>query len=141
MDFIFCIKNRSVLLNALSFMTILFLSSFHELQHKKQEIVGKWNAKWTITDEDNQRKGNEHEMKGYMNFSQNGLVQIKAFGYNGCVFSNDTIENELAYIVTSDSLILYNKQAHFNLTYLITTSSDREFKLQLMDDILITLTR
>lgn len=100
-------------------------------------LEGKWEAVWKI--QDLSMSDGQDSMRGHMNFKNNGQVEVVAYGYPGCLFSNDTIQNELQWKVRRDSLIFYNPQDNFSLIYLVHKDPSGEIQLKLMDDILITL--
>lgn len=121
-------------------VVICFFASFRFIQNFNTQFIGKWNALWIIK---NSASGNDvyGNMKGHMEFYENGRVGIEARGYPGCVFSSDTIKNELMWRISSDSLYLYNQNDQFQLSYFIQKASDNTIELKLLDDIFVTLHR
>lgn len=118
---------------------ILFLTSFRFIQNFNNLLTGKWDVNWTIKGSDLSTTNNN--MKGRMVFHKNGIVNIEANGYPGCIFSSDTIKNELMWKVNNDSLYLYNQTDQFKLSYFIQKASDKTIELKLLDDIFLTLKR
>lgn len=109
---------------------------------KAVEMDGDWAATWEtdsasyagisgITD---------YTMSGRFIFKGDRL-NIKAFGFEGCVFNRDTLDHELNWKITGDSLILINEEDVPGMIYQIKSQTDKEIKLQLMEDISLTLTR
>lgn len=78
-------------------------------------------------------------MGGQMVFNEDGKVYIEALGYPGCIFSSDTIKNDLMWKVNNDSLHIFNQNDQFKLSYLINKASNNLIELQLLDDIFVTL--
>lgn len=131
------IKNNSFVSVVTSTLLLMISASFNTVQNQQEQFKGRWEALWQIK---NTTRSNDI-MQGYMDFKANGQMEITAYGYPGCLFSNDTIYNELRWQVLGDSLILYSNQDRFNLTYIVQKVSPNEVLLQLMDDIYITLKR
>ena len=103
---------------------------------------GKWTAKWTTDPEGygDLAKDLEFEMDGFFGFEEDELT-IEAFGYKGCVFGSDTLEHTLSWKVRGDILELQNNPEEPGIQYKILTQTDSEIKLQLVEDIFITLTK
>lgn len=112
--------------------------SFSIAQQHNGQLEGKWEAVWKIQNAP-MPTGQDSTMRGHMDFKSNGQVEVVAYGYPGCLFSNDTIQNELQWKVERDSLIFYNPQDGFSLVYTVQETSSGEVLLKLMDDILVTL--
>ncbi len=127
-------------ISILGVVVICLFASFRLIENFNSLFIGKWHAVWIIKNSEysNGRNGN---MKGQMEFHENGVVGIEARGYPGCIFSSDTIKNELMWKVSNDSLYLYNPNDHFRLSYLIQKASDSTIELKLLDDIFVTLKR
>jgi hypothetical protein len=117
---------------------LLMMSPSFCLAQDGSQLEGKWEAIWKLHN-GSMTSGQDSIMRGHMNFKNNGEVEVVAYGYPGCLFSNDTIQNALQWKVQRDSLIFYNPQDHFSLIYIVHETSSGEFQLKLMDDILITL--
>lgn len=116
------------------------LSSFQTVPVKSASLKGTWNAEWEMmTSPSAPGKPESHRMNGFMQFKDNGSVSITIYGYQGCIFSSDTIHNELNYKIEDDSLTIYNGEDQFQLSYLIESFSTDEIQLQLMEDIGVTL--
>lgn len=109
---------------------------------KTADLDGSWTAKWEtdpaayegidgITD---------YTMSGQFNFKGDRL-NIRAYGFEGCVFNRDTLDHELNWTISGDSLILINEDDVPGMIYTIKSQTDKELKLQLMEDIFLTLNR
>ena len=116
-----------------------FCSAFKVTQDYKTLLLGRWNAQWVIKNQNLAKKSND-KMNGYMMFKDNGNVSVQASGFPGCIFSSDTIKNELMWKISNDSLHLYNQNDHFKLSYLINNATDTKIELRLLD-IFVTLKR
>lgn len=66
-------------------------------------------------------------------------VNIKAYGFDGCVFSKDTLDHTLKWKVSHDSLITFNDEQTPGMVYLIHDTVGGTIHLQLMEDIFLTL--
>ena len=110
---------------------------------KEQEIIGEWNAHWeTKADESfSELKAENLHMEGIIKFNSNGKVEISAFGYNGCIFSDDTLQNVLNWKIDDSVLRFIDNGDEHGLPYTITKFSDNELQLTLLEDINLTLSR
>ncbi len=68
-------------------------------------------------------------------------VTIQAYGFEGCVFSKDTLNHTLKWKISNDSLITFNDEETPGMVYTIMDTTDNIIHLQLMDDIFVTLER
>jgi hypothetical protein len=124
-------------------LILVFLAAFACTQSNKEGESawdGKWNATWE-TD-----PASFEGIEGITDFTMPGefifdgtKVNIRAFGFDGCVFSKDTLDHVLSWKVSGDSLILINDEDTPGMVYSIKESTDKKIKLQLMDDIFLTL--
>jgi hypothetical protein len=80
-------------------------------------------------------------MDGIFEFSEAQKVTVIAFGFPGCIFSTDTLMHTLEWIKQGDTLSLVETGEKYGINYKILQLSDDNMRLQLMDDILITLTK
>lgn len=101
---------------------------------------GQWKATWE-TD-----PASFAGIEGITHFTMDGnvtfeadKVNIKAFGFEGCAFGVDTLDHSLFWKVRNDSLILTNDEATPGMDYLIKEKTDKKIKLQLLEDIFLTL--
>ena len=128
---------KVVLLVALGYF---ILSSFQSVPVAKSNLEGVWNAHWQMK---NPLPGSApkktNEMEGLMEFKENGAVKITIYGYKDCIFSNDTLQNELTFNINNDSLTVFNEKEQFHLTYFIQEATKNKISLQLMNDISVTL--
>lgn len=103
-----------------------------------------WEGEWTATWETDPASFEgiegitDYTMPGRITFDPE-MVNIKAFGFEGCVFSKDTLDHSLKWAVSNDSLILINDEDTPGMVYLIKEKSDSRIRLQLMEDIFLTL--
>lgn len=126
----------------LGLIALAFLISCSNSNETPAGWEGEWNATWEtdpasfegiegITD---------YTMPGKVIFSGE-KVNIKAFGFEGCVFSKDTLDHSLAWKVSNDSLILVNDKDTPGMVYQIKEQTENKIRLQLMEDIFLTLDR
>lgn len=136
-------KNKFILTLFSGFIsTMLTLPSI--AQSSTDQFLGEWQAEWHLADhapELDITENKSQHMTGKMKFLKEGLVEINAYGYSGCLFSSDTIQNELKWIVTKDTIKLYNEDEEFSLEYAIHNVSEQMIHLSLMGDIFVILKR
>ena len=101
---------------------------------------GEWNATWETDPASFEGvEGITHfTMPGKITFDAT-MVNIKAFGFEGCAFSIDTLDHSLSWKISNDSLILVNDEDTPGMVYQIKEASNEKIRLQLMEDIFLTL--
>lgn len=109
---------------------------------ENEALQGKWQAKWTTDPAGYGELASQlkFEMDGSFIFEDDQLT-IAAFGYEGCVFGVDTLKHTIAWKITSDTLELQNSPDEPGIQYKILNQTDSEMRLQLLEDIFITLTK
>ncbi|MFT6881597.1 MAG: hypothetical protein ACI83W_000820 [Marinoscillum sp.] len=128
--------------NLILILLLALIYSCTGVSEKPSEWEGEWKALWEtdpasfegiegITD---------FTMPGKITFL-NDSVTIKAFGFEGCVFSKDTLDHSLMWKVSNDSLILINDESTPGMVYQIVEKGESKVRLQLMEDIFLTLTK
>ncbi|WP_258102883.1 hypothetical protein [Marinoscillum sp. MHG1-6] len=123
------------------YLGIFILMACSQQQEKNPAYWnGEWQAEWK-TD-----PASFAGIPGITDFTMSGtftfdgdLVSIKAYGFEGCVFSKDTLDHQLNWKISSDSLILINDEDTPGMVYSIKEADEKEIRLQLMDDIFLTL--
>ena len=110
---------------------------------RSDAIIGEWDAHWeTKADESFSEMDNEDlHMNGTIKFNPNGKVEIAAFGYEGCIFSDDTLKNILNWKIDDSVLRFIDKGDDQGLPYRIMKFTDNELQLTLLEDINLTLSR
>jgi hypothetical protein len=110
---------------------------------KQQEIVGEWKAYWKTAPDDQLSEINEENLKmnGVINFMEDGKVEISAFGYEGCIFSSDTLKNILSWKMDDSVLRFMDSGDEQGLPYTINKFTSNEVQLTLLQDISLTLQR
>jgi hypothetical protein len=105
-----------------------------------KNLEGRWLAKWKTVPESFQGVKNieSYEMNGVFDFQGDSLT-IQAYGFPGCIFGIDTISHTQGWIISNDSLHLINPDQVRGISYRITEMNTGELKLQLMEDIFISL--
>lgn len=126
----------------LTFVFVLF-AAFSCTQSSKEDESA-WNGKWNATWETD--PASFEGIEGITDFTMPGefifdgsKVNIKAYGFEGCVFSKDTLDHVLGWKVSGDSLILINDEDTPGMVYTIKENTDEKIRLQLMEDIFLTL--
>jgi hypothetical protein len=124
------------------YFLILILVSCDTHKKPSQRLLGEWSATWSMQPE---AFPDVHDqtfvMNGKVDFLEEGSVKILAFGYPGCIFSSDTLLNQLQWRLQNDTINLINDADQFNLSYRIMEMSETLVQLELMEDIHLTLTR
>ncbi|MEQ9302481.1 MAG: hypothetical protein RJQ14_01095 [Marinoscillum sp.] len=122
-------------------LIVVFLSA---CSGNSSENPAGWEGSWKATWETDPASFEgidgitSYTMPGKVTFNSN-QVNIKAFGFEGCVFSKDTLDHSLRWRVSNDSLILINDEETPGMVYLIKEKSDNNVRLQLMEDIFLNL--
>lgn len=118
----------------------LLLSCSGSDKERPESWQGAWEATWSTDPAsfEGLEGVTSYTMPGKVTFDGK-MVNIKAFGSEGCVFSKDTLDHTLEWKVSNDSLILINDENTPGMVYLINNQSSSQIKLQLMEDIFLTL--
>jgi hypothetical protein len=126
-------------------MVVLFLLSCSSLSEKEEILIGNWEAKWVSGENWSKQLPMERElyleMNGKMVFEKNHELTITGYGYPGCIFSADTIENTLKWELDSNVINLYNQADSFIMAYQIQEINGDMLKFLFLEDIEITLTK
>jgi hypothetical protein len=129
----------------ISILPLLFfiLHSCGFKQSKEEIIVGEWSAHWeTVPDESLPGISGENlKMKGAIHFRESGKVDISAYGFQGCIFSDDTMINTLNWELADSILRFIDEGDEFGLPYKINKFGKNEIHLVLLEDINLTLSR
>ena len=129
----------------ISMLPLLFflLPSCGLKQSKEEIIVGQWNARWeTVPDESLPGIDGENlKMKGAIHFKEGGKVDISAYGFQGCIFSDDTMNNTLNWQLADSILRFIDEGDEYGLPYKINKFEKNEIQLVLLEDINLTLSR
>ena len=136
------VKIRTILVTG--FLSFLLLNVSCENQGKREEaaLLGRWNALWETTMDDLGNIDSKNlRMHGLVQFNKNGKVEIEAFGHDGCVFSSDTLKNQLQWKLEGQTLRFIDEGDDSGLPYQNKSISDNKMELVLMDDIFLTLNR
>lgn len=138
-------KNDNLLkLSLASISIILFLINGCDSNKSKElEIIGEWKAYWETTADETtpELNGDNLKMDGLVKFMDNGKVEICAFGYEGCIFSDDTLKNTLNWKLEDKILRFIDNGDEHGLPYTINKFTSQELHLTLLEDINLTLLR
>lgn len=109
--------------------------------NRPAEWLGSWTAEWETPPESYPGvKDMEFYMTGVFNFTQDSLTKT-VNGYPGCIFAIDTLSHTQSWKVSGDTLFLMNGPSSPGMTYTVAYKSDERIRLQLMEDIFVTLTK
>lgn len=131
-------------LSLLLISIVLFLINGCDSNKSKElEIIGEWKAYWETTADETmpELNGDNLKMTGVVKFMDNGKVEICAFGYKGCIFSDDTLKNTLNWILDDTVLRFIDSGDDYGLAYTINKFNSQELHLTLLEDIKLTLHR
>lgn len=109
--------------------------------NRPSEWQGTWNAEWETPPESYPGiEDMEFYMDGKFVFTQDSLTKT-VHGYPGCIFAVDTLSHTQSWYVSNDTLFLINDKESPGMTYKIAEKSDDRIKLQLLEDIFVTLSK
>ncbi|MEQ9301653.1 MAG: hypothetical protein RIF33_23945 [Cyclobacteriaceae bacterium] len=124
------------------FLVILVGCSPDKKEEASDLLEGEWIAQWD-TDPSSFPEvpdASIYTMNGNFRF-QEDEVTVTAFGFPGCIFSTDTLSHTLNWNMSNDTLSLVNDGDIYGMTYRVLEMKDKQVRLQLMDDITVTLLR
>ncbi len=125
----------------ISILVLLALVGCTSEVEKDQTFLGKWDAQWrTLPESFPGMEDMDFTMSGVIAFSPDS-VAITAYGYEGCIFSEDTLRHALGWRTANDSLHLLNEKDVYGMSYKVLSRSESKIELQLMEDIFLTLTK
>ncbi|MEO9482790.1 MAG: hypothetical protein ABJG47_05065 [Ekhidna sp.] len=108
---------------------------------RPSEWYGNWRAEWETPPESYPEvQDMEFYMTGVFAFTEDSLTKT-VNGYPGCIFAVDTLSHAQTWYVSGDTLFLMNEPGSQGMTYRIASKSEDQIKLQLMDDIFVTLSK
>ena len=138
-------KKRNLIFYAIPIIVLTGISTTgcDQSREKEQSLIGDWSAHWE-TQMDSSFSGIEGKnlhMNGKINFHPNGTVEIAAYGYNGCIFSDDTLVNTLKWQISESELRFIDEGDSQGLPYVINNFTQDQLELTLLEDIHLTLLR
>ncbi|MEP1096829.1 MAG: hypothetical protein ABJG78_17055 [Cyclobacteriaceae bacterium] len=107
---------------------------------------GVWKAQWETPPESYPEIEAEFTMTGLFTFNGDSLT-VQANGFDGCIFHSDTLIHTQSWYVDQDAaltdsaLVLFNDPTAPGMTYRINSKSANMIKLQLLEDIFVTLSK
>ena len=125
-------------------LPLIFLVILTACTSGSEERPAGWDGAWKATWETDPASFEgidgitDFTMTGQFTFD-NDELNIKAFGFEGCVFSQDTLDHSLSWKVSNDSLITKNDEETPGMVFLIKDKTEDRIRLQLMEDIFLTL--
>ena len=122
-------------------IAVFFLGCTSSTSETPTYMIGAWNAKWETFAESYPGVTDikSFTMDGKWTFSDDGEITVAAYGFDGCIFGEDTIIHTQNWTVSNDTLNLINNDQVHGMTYKIVSQSDDKIKLQLMKDIFVHL--
>ena len=130
----------SVLL-ALMFLVLNACTS-SQVDEQGNPFEGNWQAQWDTNPAGfpDVSDASIFSMNGNFNF-ENERVTVTANGFPGCIFSADTLSHTLNWQYENDTLSLINDGDIYGMTYKVLGIEQKQIRLQLMEDIFVTLKR
>ena len=130
-------------MNRIAFVLLVVLSACGG-SSEKDAWEGKWRAKWET---DRNAFGYEGIPADYI-FTMDGefefegdKVTISAFGFDKCIFQTDTSIHTQSWEISGDTLELQNEPDDIGFQYKVLDKTENMIRLQLVDDIFITLSK
>lgn len=119
---------------------LIMISSCSSDTKSKSAWLGEWDAKWETdpTSFEGIEGITDFTMNGKITFDEH-QVNIKAYGFEGCAFGVDTLDHSLFWKVKGDTLMLINSEDTPGMDYRIEEMTEDKIKLQLLEDIFLTL--
>lgn len=132
-------KENSIFRLPLFLGVFLLMSACTTVKSKEQLLLGEWQAQW----EAKPQQASEAclQMQGKVLFSADGQAEMIGYGHKDCIFSEDTLQNQLQWTLRQGQLSFRNLQDPFEMDYQIESLSEDHIQLVLMDDIRLHLTR
>lgn len=127
----------------ISFLMFIACSSPAEEKtaNRPSEWYGSWKAEWETPPESYPEvQDMEFYMTGIFDFTADSLTKT-VNGYPGCIFAIDTLSHTQSWYISGDTLFLLNASESAGMTYRIASKSDERIRLQLMEDIFVTLSK
>lgn len=123
------------------FVVLFGCTVANESERSSSDWVGSWRARWETSPESYpDAQGMAFYMNGHFLFTEDSLT-IRAHGFKQCIFNADTLAHTQTWHVSSDTLFLFNYPEQVGMTYKIISRARNQIKLQLLEDIFVTLTR
>ena len=125
------------------FGLLVFVNCCGPKKDREELIIGDWNAYWeTKPDESLPGLAGENlKMNGIVKFMDDGKAEIYAYGFEGCIFSDDTLKSIINWKLDDTVLRFIDKGDEHGLPYTIAKFSNHELQLTLLEDINLTLSR
>ncbi|WP_421763846.1 hypothetical protein [Ekhidna sp.] len=132
---------KKLLFILLAFVIACSTPSGEEDSKRPSDWKGTWKAEWETPPESYPGiEDMEFYMQGRFIFSDDSLTKV-VYGYPGCIFAIDTLSHTQSWYVSNDTLFLLNNSAGTGMTYKVASKSQDRIRLQLMDDIFVTLSK
>ncbi len=132
----FYMSFNKFLLQITFFLVLLAFPHCEQKSTMESRLKGAWHAKWTMASNTDSLA---QSMNGKFVFFPDGHIHIEAFGYKGCLFTCDTLSNDLQWKMQGDTLQIADKNEGSGLLYKIKYLSEDSMHLVLLDDIHISL--
>ncbi|WP_424962738.1 hypothetical protein [Ekhidna sp.] len=127
---------------------VIFIAAFacsspsnEKTSNRPSEWHGNWKAEWETPPESYPEvEDMEFYMDGSFVFTADSLT-VTANGYPDCIFNVDTLSHTQSWYVSNDTLFLVNDPESPGMTYRVASKSEDRIRLQLMEDIFVTLSK
>lgn len=122
-------------------ITMAVFTSCAESPHSY--VHGEWKARWE-TDPGSYPDSltvASYSMDGKWIFNDDQTMSIAAYGFDGCIFGEDTLYHTQNWEVKNDTIFMMTDQKVASLTCKIVEKTDNAIKLQLLPDIFVQLTK
>lgn len=121
---------------------VLVCSACVRNNEEEDALLGHWEVQWVDKSKlvSNLPGVDYQVMHGIINFRDDGKAEMKAFGYRGCVFLQDTTMHVVNWDLKNDNLNLSDDDK-FYLTYKVVDIKPDAINCQILDDIEIRLTK
>ncbi len=128
------------------FVAVIVVLNFVQCSTKKSReeiLIGEWNAQWITELEDSLMDISEDglTMNGKITFMSDGKAEISAYGFKGCIFSDDTLTSVISWKLDENTLRFIDEGDDQGLPYNIKKLTEEELDLTLLEDIQLKLTR
>jgi hypothetical protein len=122
-------------------LILILLGCATESNERPSSWYGKWDTTWETAPESAEGFDifTDFETDGAITFREND-VTVTINGFTGCIFGPDTLTHTQQWKVTHDSMLrFYTEPDTIGISYTILSMDEQTIKLQLLEDIFLTL--
>ncbi|MDN5201589.1 hypothetical protein QQ008_09460 [Fulvivirgaceae bacterium BMA10] len=112
-------------------------------KNKTDLLLGTWDATWKLKDKEvlNIKGIDCAVMNGEISFDHNGQVKIRAFGHEGCIFSQDTMLNTMTWKLKQNKLEFITESGKTLFSYEVDDFQKEDIRLKLLNEVDLDLKR